>query len=280
MSTVNRRVLPGFGLGLGYTLTYLTVLILIPLGLCFWTAAELPWDDFWNAVADRKAVAAYKLTFAASFLAGAVNVAIGLIVAWTLVRYEFPGKRIVDALVDIPFALPTAVAGMIYANLYMPEGWLGRYLVPLGIEGAFSRTGIVLVLIFTGFPFVVRTVQPVLEDLDAETEEAAGVLGASRWQTFRRVILPSLIPPAITGFSLAFARAIGEYGSVVFISANTPETTIAPMRIVALQLESTNADRASATAEAAAIASVLLLVSFAMLILINLFERWNRRHGQ
>ncbi len=280
MNTVNRRVLPGFGLGLGTTLTYLTVLVLIPLGFCFWTAAELSWDDFWQAVADPKAVAAYKLTFGASFLAGVVNVVIGLIVAWTLVRYEFPAKRLVDALVDIPFALPTAVAGMIYANLYMPDGWLGRYLVPLGIEGAFSRTGIVLVLIFTGFPFVVRTVQPVLEDLDAETEEAAGVLGASRWQTFRRVILPSLIPPAITGFSLAFARAIGEYGSVVFISANTPETTIAPMRIVALQLESTNADRASATAEAAAIASVLLLVSFAMLILINLFERWNRRYGQ
>ena len=280
MSTVNRRVLPGLGLGLGYTLSYLTILVLIPLGFCFWTAAELSWNDFWKAVADPKAIAAYRLTFAASFLAGAVNVAFGLMVAWTLVRYEFPGKRIIDALVDIPFALPTAVAGMIYANLYMPEGWLGRFLVPLGVEGAFSRTGIVLVLIFTGFPFVVRTVQPVLEDLDAETEEAAGVLGASRWQTFRRVILPSLIPPAITGFSLAFARAIGEYGSVVFISANTPETTIAPMRIVALQLESTNADRASATAEAAAIASVLLLVSFAMLILINLFERWNRRYGQ
>ncbi len=278
MSTVNRRVLPGFGLGLGYTTFYLSLLVLIPLAACFWKASELSWADFLDAVATPRAVAAYKLTFAASFVAAAVNIVLGLIVAWTLVRYEFPGKRFVDALVDIPFALPTAVAGMVYANLYMPNGWLGTFLVPVGIEGAFSKTGIVLVLIFTGFPFVVRTVQPVLEDLDAETEEAAGVLGANRWQTFRRVIMPSLIPPALTGFTLAFARAVGEYGSVVFISPNTPGTEIAPMLIIALHLES--AQRESAMSEAAAIATVLLVASFVLLILINLLERWSRRHGQ
>ncbi len=278
MSTVNRRVLPGFGLGLGYTMSYLSLLVLLPLAACFWKAADLSWGDFWDAVATPRAVAAYKLTFAASLLAGVVNVILGLIVAWTLVRYEFPGKRFVDALVDIPFALPTAVAGMIYANLYASNGWLGQFLVPVGIEAAYTRLGIVFVLIFTGFPFVVRTVQPVLEDLDAETEEAAGVLGANRWQTFRRVILPALIPPALTGFALAFARAVGEYGSVVFISPNTPGTEIAPMLIISLHLES--AQRESAASEAAAIAVVLLVVSFALLILINLLERWNQRHGQ
>jgi len=278
MSTVNRRVLPGFGLGLGYTTFYLSLLVLIPLAACFWKASELSWADFLDAVATPRAVAAYKLTFVASLVAAAVNIVLGLIVAWTLVRYEFPGKRFVDALVDIPFALPTAVAGMVYANLYMPNGWLGTFLVPVGIEGAFSKLGIVLVLIFTGFPFVVRTVQPVLEDLDAETEEAAGVLGANRWQTFRRVIMPSLIPPALTGFTLAFARAVGEYGSVVFISPNTPGTEIAPMLIIALHLES--AQRESAMSEAAAIATVLLVASFVLLILINLLERWSRRHGQ
>ena len=278
MSTVNRRVLPGFGLGLGYTMSYLSLLVLLPLAACFWKAADLSWGDFWDAVATPRAVAAYKLTFAASLLAGIVNVILGLIVAWTLVRYEFPGKRFVDALVDIPFALPTAVAGMIYANLYASNGWLGEFLVPLGIKAAYTQTGIVFVLIFTGFPFVVRTVQPVLEDLDAETEEAAGVLGANRWQTFRRVILPALIPPALTGFALAFARAVGEYGSVVFISPNTPGTEIAPMLIISLHLES--AQRESAASEAAAIAVVLLVVSFALLILINLLERWNQRHAQ
>ncbi len=278
MSTVNRRVLPGFGLGLGYTTFYLSLLVLIPLAACFWKASELSWADFIDAVATPRAVAAYKLTFGASLIAAMVNIVLGLIVAWTLVRYEFPGKRIVDALVDIPFALPTAVAGMVYANLYMSNGWLGTVLVPVGIEGAFSKLGIVLVLIFTGFPFVVRTVQPVLEDLDAETEEAAGVLGANRWQTFRRVIMPSLIPPALTGFTLAFARAVGEYGSVVFISPNTPGTEIAPMLIIALHLES--AQRESAMSEAAAIATVLLVASFVLLILINLLERWSRRHGQ
>lgn len=278
MSTVNRRVLPGFGLSLGYTMFYLSLLVLIPLAACFWKAAELSWADFWEAVATPRAIAAYRLTFTASITAAAVNVVLGLIVAWTLVRYEFPGKRLVDALVDIPFALPTAVAGMIYANVYMPNGWLGQFLVPLGVEAAFSRTGIIVVLIFTGFPFVVRTVQPVLEDLDAETEEAAGVLGANRWQAFRRVILPSLIPPTLTGFTLAFARAVGEYGSVVFISPNTPGTEIAPMLILALHLES--AQRESAASEAAAIAVVLLVASFTLLILINLLERWSQRHAQ
>jgi sulfate transport system permease protein len=206
-------------------------------------------------------------------MAAVANVVLGLIVAWSLVRYSFPGKRLVDALVDVPLALPTAVAGLVYATLYMNNGWLGQFLVPLGIEAAYTKLGIVLVLVFTGFPFVVRTVQPVLADLDAEVEEAASVLGASRWQTFRRVLLPTLIPPAITGFALAFARGLGEYGSVIFISSNVPfQTEIAPVLIVS-RLEE------FAYAEAAAIAVVLLAFSFALLALINVLERWSQRHG-
>ena len=206
-------------------------------------------------------------------MAAVANVFLGLIVAWSLVRYNFPGKRLVDALVDVPLALPTAVAGLVYATLYMNNGWLGQFLVPIGIEAAYTKLGIVLVLVFTGFPFVVRTVQPVLADLDAEVEEAASVLGASRWQTFRRVLLPTLIPPAITGFALAFARGLGEYGSVIFISSNMPfKTEIAPVLIVS-RLEE------FAYAEAAAIAVVLLAISFAVLALINVLERWSQRHG-
>ncbi len=272
MSTLNRRVLPGFGLGLSTTILYLSLLVLLPLAACLWKAAELSPAEFWAAVWTPRAVAAYKLTFVASLLAALVNVVVGSIVGWTLVRYDFPFKRLIDALVDVPFALPTAVAGLVYASLYVSDGWLGQFLTPLGIQGAYSRFGIVLVLIFTGFPFVVRTIQPVLEDLDAETEEAAANLGADRWQTFTRVILPTIIPPALTGFTLAFARAIGEYGSVVFISSNKQfETEIAPMLIFA-RLE------AYEYREAAAVASVLLGFSFLMLIFINVLERWSQRH--
>ena len=273
MSTASRRVLPGFGLGLGTTLFYLSLLVLLPLAACALKAAELSPREFLDAVWTPRAVAAYKLTFLASLAAASINAVLGLVVAWTLVRYDFPLKRLVDALVDIPFALPTAVAGLVYASLYVKDGWLGQYLVPRGFEGAYSRTGIVLVLVFTGFPFVVRTVQPVLEDLDAEVEEAASVLGANRWQTFRWVILPTLLPPTLTGFTLAFARAIGEYGSVVFISSNMPfSTEIAPVMIVG-RLEE------FAYREAAAVAMVLLAFSFALLGGINLLERWSRRHG-
>jgi sulfate transport system permease protein len=272
MTAGARRALPGFGLGLGYTVLYLSLMVLIPLAMAVLKAAELSWAEFWAAVWTPQAVAAYKLTFAASLTAAAINVVLGLIVAWTLVRYQFPGKRLVDALVDVPFALPTAVAGLVYASLYMKTGWFGQFLVPLGFEGAYSRTGIVLVLVFTGFPFVVRTVQPVLEDLDAEAEEAAHILGASRWQTFRRVLLPTLIPPALTGFTLAFARAVGEYGSVIFVSSNLPfETEIAPVLVVT-RLEE------FAYREAAAVAVLLLGFSFALLVPVNLLERWSKRH--
>jgi sulfate transport system permease protein len=267
-----KRVLPGFRLSLGFTMTYLTVLVLIPLAACFAKASSLGLHDFWKAVWTERAKAAYALTFGASLTAAVVNVFLGLLLAWVLVRYEFPGKRLFDSLVDLPFALPTAVAGLVYSNLYVENGWLGRFLVPMGIEGAYSRLGIVLVLVFIGLPFVVRTVQPVLESVDAETEEAASLLGATPWQTFWRVILPTLSPALVTGFALAFARALGEYGSVVFISGNMPmKTEIAPVLIVA-RLEE------FAYREATAIAVVLLTMSFTMLLAINLLERWSRRH--
>jgi sulfate/thiosulfate transport system permease protein len=273
MASVNRRVLPGFSLSLGYSITYLSLLVLIPLGACFLKASSLSLSQFWAVVWTERAQAAYWITFSSALIAAAVNVVLGLIVAWTLVRYEFPFKRLIDALVDLPFALPTAVAGLVYATLYVENGWLGQFLVPMGINGAYSRLGIVLVLVFTGFPFVVRTVQPVLESLDAETEEAAMILGANRWQTFLRVILPTLLPAMVTGFALAFARAVGEYGSVVVISRNRPyESEIAPVLIVA-RLEE------FAYVEATAIAVVLLVFSFVLLALINLLERWSKRHG-
>lgn len=273
MRGVSRRALPGFGLGLGYSMFYLSVLVLIPLAACVLKASSLSTSEFLAAVWSERAQAAYALTFGVALAAAAVNVVLGLIVAWTLVRYDFPFKRFVDALVDVPLALPTAVAGLVYASLYVENGWLGQFLVPLGIEAAYTRLGIVLVLIFTGFPFVVRTVQPVLADLDAEVEEAAAVLGASRWQTFRAVLLPTLVPPALTGFALAFARGLGEYGSVIFISSNMPfKTEIAPVLIVS-RLEE------FAYAEAAAIAVVLLAFSFTLLALINWLERWSQRHG-
>ena len=273
MASVNARVLPGFRLSMGYTLFYLSALVLIPLGACFLKASSLTWEQFRAAVWTERARAAYALTFGASATAAALNVALGLLVAWVLVRYEFPLKRLFDALVDLPFALPTAVAGLVYSNLYVPNGWMGRFLHPLGIEGAYSRLAIVLVLTFTGFPFVVRAVQPVLATLDAELEEAAAILGATRWQTFRRVLLPPIIPALMTGFALAFARALGEYGSVIFVSGNMPfRTEIAPVLIVA-RLEE------FAYSEATAIAVVLLTMSFAVLGIINLLERWSRRHA-
>jgi len=272
MPNVNRRVLPGFSLSLGYTMFYLSVLVLLPLVACFFRAGSLTFEEFWGAVWTERARAAYLITFGTSFVAALVNLFLGLLVAWVLVRYEFPGKRLVDSLIDLPLALPTAVGGLVYANLYVPTGWLGQYLVPLGIEAAYSRFAIVLVLVFIGLPFAVRTVQSVLEEIDSEPEEAAASLGATRWQTFRKVILPMLYPALITGFALAFARSLGEYGSVVFVSGNKPfETEIAPVLIVA-RLEE------FAYSEATAIAVVLLIVSFSMLILINLLERWSSRH--
>jgi sulfate transport system permease protein len=273
VNTTYRRVLPGFSLSLGYTLVYLTFLVLIPLAACFMKAASLPFDAFWAAVWTERARAAYLLTFGASLAAAGLNAILGLLVAWVLARYEFPLKRLFDALIDLPFALPTAVAGLVYSSLYVPSGWLGRFLVPLGIQGAYSRLGVVLVLTFTGFPFVVRTVQPVLDSLDADVEEAAATLGATRGQTFWRVLLPPLLPAVFTGFALAFARALGEYGSVVFISGNLPfRTEIAPVLIVQ-RLEE------FAYAEATAIAVVLLTCSFVLLALISLLERWSERHA-
>jgi sulfate/thiosulfate transport system permease protein len=270
MSNVNRRVLPGFSLSLGYTVFYLTVLVLLPIMACFLKAASLSFEDFWAAVWTERARAAYQLTFGAAFIAAFVNLFLGLLLAWVLVRYEFPGKRLVDSLVDLPLALPTAVGGLVYAALYVKNGWLGQFLVPMGIQAAYSRLAIVLVLIFVGLPFVVRTVQPILEDMDPDAEEAAASLGATRWQTFRKVILPTLYPALITGFALTFARAVGEYGSVVFVSGNMPfKTEIAPILIVA-RLEE------FAYGEATAIAVVLLLISFSMLVLINLLERWSK----
>jgi sulfate transport system permease protein len=274
MSTqTNNRVLPGFSLSLGYTVFYLSVLVLIPLGACFLRAGSLSAEQFWNTVWTERARSAYVLTFGASLTAAAVNAVLGLLVAWVLVRYQFPLKRLMDSLVDLPFALPTAVAGLVFTSLYVPGGWLGQYLVPLGIEGAYSRLGIVLVLTFTGFPFVVRTVQPVLESLEAEAEEAAETLGANRWQTFRRVLFPTILPAVLTGLALAFARALGEYGSVIFISGNMPfKTEIAPLLIVA-HLE------AFQYGEATAIAVVLLVFSFLLLAVINFVERWSKRYA-
>jgi sulfate transport system permease protein len=269
---VNRRVLPGFSLSLGYTLFYLSLLVLVPIMAGFLKASALSFETFWGAVSSERAVAAYTLTVGVSLASAAINIALGALVAWVLVRYEFPLKRLLDALVDLPFALPTAVAGLVYSDLYVESGWLGRHLVPLGIEGSYSRLGIVLVLTFIGFPFVVRTLQPVLESLEAEMEEAAACLGAGRFQTVRHVILPAVLPATVTGFALAFARSLGEYGSVVFISGNMPfRTEIAPVLIVA-RLEE------FAYGEATAIAVVLLAISLATLLGINLLERWSKRN--
>jgi sulfate transport system permease protein len=269
---VNRRVLPGFALSLGYTLFYLSLLVLIPMGAGVLKVTQLSLAQFWAAVSSDRAVAAYLLSLGVSFASAAVNVVLGLLVAWVLVRYEFVGKRLLDSLVDFPFALPTAVAGLVYSSLFVANGWYGRFLVPLGVQGAYSRLGIVVVLVFIGFPFVVRTLQPVLEGLDRDVEEAAACLGANRLQTFRKVVFPTIVPALITGFALSFARALGEYGSVVFISGNMPfKTEIAPVLVVA-RLEE------FAYAEATAIAVVLLAISFATLFAIDLLERWSSRH--
>ncbi|MEI2783765.1 MAG: sulfate ABC transporter permease subunit CysT [Candidatus Competibacter sp.] len=267
-------VLPGFGLTLGFALGYLGLIVLIPLAMAFLKAFQLSAEEFWGIVLAPRVLASYRLTFGASFLAAAINTGFGLIVAWVLVRYRFPGKRLVDALVDLPFALPTAVAGITLTTLYSGNGWLGQYLKPLGFKVAFTPLGIVVALIFISLPFVVRTVQPVLEDLEAEVEEAAASLGADRWQIFRRVIFPAIRPALLTGFTLAFARAIGEYGSVIFIAGNLPMVSeITPLLIVG-KLEQYD------YRGAAAVSVVMLVISFVLLLLINLLQRWSRlRHA-
>jgi len=257
-------VLPGFGLSLGFTVAYLGLVVLIPLAAIFLKSVGLGWSGFWAAVTAPRVLASYRLSLGASFAAAVVSAVFGLVVAWVLVRYRFPGSRVVDALIDLPFALPTAVAGIALTTLYGPHGWIGTRLAALGIKVAFTPLGVVVALTFIGLPFVIRTLQPVLEDLETEVEEAAASLGATRWQTLQRVILPSIRPALTTGFTLAFARAIGEYGSVVFISGNMPmRTEIAPLLIMT-KLEQFD------YAGAAAIAVVLLVISFALLMAINI----------
>jgi sulfate transport system permease protein len=274
MARVTARVLPGFRLSLSFTLVYLSVLVLLPLGACIVTAAGLTWEQFRSAVWTERARAAYALTFGASLAAALISSVVGLLIAWVLVRYDFPAKRVFDSLVDLPFALPTAVAGLVFSNLYVANGWLGQFLVPVGIEAAYSRLAIVVVLVFIGFPFVVRTLQPVIESLDAEVEEAAALLGATRWQTFRRVIFPSLMPALLTGFTLAFARGLGEYGSIVFVSGNMPFRTEIAAFLIVSRLEE---GRPNSYKEATAIATVLLVASFLMLVVINRLEARSRR---
>ena len=264
-------VIPGFGLTFGFTIVYLTLIILIPLSGVAWRSAELGWADFWAIVTDERTVTALRISFGAALIAAAVNVVFGTIVAWVLVRYRFPGRRIVDAVVDLPFALPTAVAGIALAAIYAPNGWVGQLLAPLGIKVAFTPLGIVIALIFIGLPFVVRTVQPVMEEIDRGVEEVAATLGATRFQTISRVLLPGLAPALLTGFALAFARAVGEYGSVIFIAGNIPYVSeIAPLLIV-IRLEEFN------YAGATAIAAIMLVISFLMLFVINLIQAWSRR---
>jgi sulfate transport system permease protein len=268
-----RRVLPGFNLTLGYTLFYLCLIVLIPLSALVFKTFTLTWDQFWVAVTAPRVMASYRLTFGASLIAALVNLVAGLLVAWVLVRYKFPGKKIVDALVDLPFALPTAVAGISLTALLAGNGWIGQYLEPHGIKLAFTPAGIVIALIFIGLPFVVRTVQPVLEDTEKELEEAATSLGATRLQTFTRVILPSILPALLTGFAMAFARAVGEYGSVIFIAGNMPMVSeITPLIIIG-KLE--QYDYAGATA----VALVMLVISFMLLLVINALQGWQRRRS-
>lgn len=264
-------VLPGFGLTMGLTLTWLSLIILIPLAGVFITSAGLGWAEFWRLASDARTVAALKLSFGTALIAAGLNAVFGLLVAWVLVRYSFPGKRLLDAAIDLPFALPTAVAGLAFTALYAPNGWLGSFLVPLGLKVAFTPLGIVVALVFIGLPFVVRTVQPVLADFDKELEEASATLGATRFQTVRRIVLPALMPPLLTGFALAFARGVGEYGSVIFIAGNIPYVSeIAPLLIV-IRLEEFN------YAGATAVAAIMLVISFALLFVINLLQAWNRR---
>lgn len=265
-------LLPGFGLTLGYTLAYLSLIVLIPLAALLARPLTMNWAGFWEAVTSPRVVASYKLTFGASLIAALVNCIFGFIVAWTLVRYTLPGRRLIDALIDLPFALPTAVSGIALTSIYAETGWIGRWLAPLGIKAAFSPLGVMIALTFIGLPFVVRTLQPALQDLEAETEEAAASLGASRWQTMRRVIVPALLPALLTGFALAFARALGEYGSVVFISGNMPMRTEITSLLIITKLEQYD------YAGAAAIAVVMLLASFALLLAINTLQWWSGRH--
>ncbi|WP_057291328.1 sulfate ABC transporter permease subunit CysT [Noviherbaspirillum sp. Root189] len=268
------RVIPGFRLSLGFTLFYLGLIVLIPLSAVFLKTFTMTWDAFVAAVTSDRVMASYRLSFGASLIGALINVVFGGIVAWVLVRYRFPGKKIIDALVDLPFALPTAVAGIALTALYSSNGWIGRYLEPLGVKVAFTPLGVVVALTFIGLPFVVRTVQPVLEEAERELEEAAASLGANRLQTFARVIFPTILPALLTGFALAFARATGEYGSVIFIAGNMPMVSeITPLFIIT-KLE--QYDYAGATA----IAVVMLLVSFSLLLTINLLQAWTRKRGQ
>jgi sulfate transport system permease protein len=261
-----KSVLPGFNLALGYTVLYLSLIVLIPLSMLFIKTSSMGWGNFFEVITSPRTLAAYRLSFGASFVAGLVNVVFGFLIAWVLARYQFPGKKIVDALVDFPLALPTAVAGIALTSIYSQNGWLGKYFYAVGIQTAYSQLGITLALVFIGLPFVVRTIEPVLQELDGELEDAAVSLGANRWQIFTKVLFPTLIPPLITGFALAFARCIGEYGSVIFIAGNMPgKTEIAPLLIMT-KLE--QYDYAGATA----IAVVMLLVSFLMLGVINYLQ--------
>ncbi len=272
MANKKTSVLPGFKLTLGYTLLYLSLIVLIPLAATFWKTSALTWDQFWHTVTTPRVMASYRLSFGASFLAALINLFFGLLVAWVLVRYQFWGKRFVDALVDLPFALPTAVAGIALTAIYAPNGWIGYWLAPLGIKVAYTRLGILIALTFIGLPFIVRTVQPVLEDFDLEIEESAASLGANRWQTFWRVTLPMLRPALLTGFTLAFARALGEYGSVIFIAGNMPGySEITPLLIIT-NLE--EFDYPGATA----IAVTMLVASFVLLLAINFLQWWGHRH--
>jgi sulfate transport system permease protein len=266
-------VIPGFGLTLGYTMLYLSLIVLIPLSALFFKTATASWEHVWGTVSDPRVLASFRLSLGASLAAAVINAVFGLGVAWMLVRYSFPGKRVVDAVVDLPFALPTAVSGIALTTIYAPRGWIGQWLEPLGIKAVFSPLGVTLALTFIGLPFVVRTLQPALEDLDPEVEEAAASLGADRWQAFRRVIAPAILPALLTGFALAFARALGEYGSVVFIAGNMPmKTEIVPLLIL-VKLE--QYDYTGATA----IAAAMLVLSFFLLLLINGIQWWSaRRH--
>lgn len=270
----NKNTLPGFNLSLGYAVLYLSLIVLIPLSAIFFKAFTLSWADFWQAVASPRVVASYKLTFGASLIGALINVIFGLFTAWVLTRYHFFGKKLVDAFVDFPFALPTAVAGIALSAIYSTNGWIGSLLEPLGIKVAYTPLGVIVALTFIGLPFVVRTVQPVLEDLGAEVEEAAASLGANRWQVFYKIILPAIWPALITGFALAFARAVGEYGSVIFIAGNMPMVSEITPLIIITKLE--QYDYAGATA----VAAVMLVISFILLFAINGFQWWsNRRLG-
>ena len=264
----SHSVLPGFNLSLGIAVLYLGLIVLIPLAAVFFSSAQLGWEAFWNIATDAQVVASYKLTFGASFLAALANAVTGLLVAWVLVRYEFPGRRLLDAMVDLPFALPTAVAGIALTTLYAPNGWIGS-LLPFKVS--YTPLGVWVALTFIGLPFVVRTVQPVLQDLPREQEEAAALLGASRWQTFRDVLLPTLLPALLTGFALAFARALGEYGSVIFIAGNIPFQTEITSLLIIGKVEQQD------TAGAAAIAVVMLVTAFVLLLILNLLQAWQRR---